>query len=222
MTLIQNSITNICLNKPLYVGFSVLDLSKLHMYRFHYENMRERYSNINLCFTDTDSLLYEVETHDLYSGMLNDAESYDFSDYEPTHHCFDGIHEKDVERIRMENKKALGKFKDELKGLTLKELIGLRPKCYSLLYLLANLTADEKQTAKGVKMAVKKAFLRHIMYKETLENLSSVLVAQNSIKSNAHQIGSYHQNKIGLSDICDNGIDTRAFGVLSYHETWAD
>ena len=105
-----------------------------------------------------------------------------------------------------------------MKGLTLKELIGLRPKCYSLLYLLTNLTEDEKQTAKGVKKAVKKAFLRHIIYKETLDNLSSFIVSQNSIKSKGHQIGSYHQKKTALTAfdtkrwICDNGIDTRAYG----------
>ena len=218
MTLIQNSITNICLNKPLYIGFSVLDLSKLHMYRFHYENMRPRYSNINLCFTDTDSFLYEVETEDVYRDMLDDAENYDFSDYESTHHCFEGMTDKEVEQIREKNKKALGKFKDELKGLPLREIIGLRPKCYSLLYLSNNLTEKQKHTAKGVKEAVKKAFLRHVLYKDTLEDLSSVIVAQNAIKSEAHQVGTYHQNKVALTAfdtkrwICDNGIDTRAFG----------
>ena len=77
---------------------------------------------------------------------------------------------------------------------------------------------DEKQTAKGVKKSVKKAFLRHIIYKETLDNLSSFIVSQNSIKSKGHQIGSYHQKKIALTAfdtkrwICDNGIDTRAYG----------
>ena len=166
LTVIQNSITNICLNKPLYVAFSVLDLSKLHMYKFHYENMRQRYSNINLCFTDTDSLLYEVETDDIFDDMIDDSDNYDLSDYEPSHHCFKGMSEKDVMRFQQQNKKAIGKFKDELKGLTLKELIGLRPKCYSLLYLLSNLTEDEKQTAKGVKKTVKRLFLSTLYIKK--------------------------------------------------------
>ena len=118
----------------------------------------------------------------------------------------------------MQNKKALGKFKDEMKGLVLKEVIGLRPKCYSLLYILANLTEAEKQTAKGVRKAIKKAFLRHAMYKHTLTELASVTVDQNVIKSKGQQIGSYHQKKTALTAfdtkrwICDNGIETRAYG----------
>ena len=180
--------------------------------------MLQRYSKINLCFTDTDSLLYEVETRDVFSDMVSDAENYDFSDYSSAHHCFNDMAESEVHLIQNQNKKAIGKFKDELKGLTLKEFLGLRPKCYSLLYLLANLTEQERQTAKAVKKAVKNAFLRHKLYKETLENLSSVTVSQNVIKSKRHQIGSYHQNKIALTAfdnkrwICNNGINTKAFG----------
>ena len=125
----------------------------------------------------------------------------------------------DIEQIKRMKKKALGKFKDELKGLTLKEFIGLRPKCYSLLYQLANLTEEEeKQIAKSVKKSVKKASLRHASYKDTLENLTTYFVKQNTIKSKAHQIGSYHQTKVALTAfdkkrwICDNGVDTKAFG----------
>ena len=85
----------------------------------------------------------------------------------------------------------------------------------------SDLTEEEKQTAKGVKKAVKKAFLRHVMYKETLDNLSSFVVTQNVIKSKAHTIGTYHQNKTALTAfdtkrwICDNGVETRAFGHVN-------
>ena len=113
---------NLELNKPLYVGFSVLELSKLHMYNFHYGNMLKKYSKINLCFTDTDSLLYEVYTNDIYHDMLQSKDDYDFSEYPSDHPNYD-----------TKNKKIIGKFKDELHGMTLEEFIGLRPKCYSLL-----------------------------------------------------------------------------------------
>ena len=52
------------LNKPVYVGFSILELSKLLMYEFHYKYIKSKYS-ANLLFTDTDSLVYEIET-DIY------------------------------------------------------------------------------------------------------------------------------------------------------------
>ena len=204
LVLMQTAVTNLELNKPLYVGFSVLELSKLHMYNFHYKKMLPQYPNLlKLCFTGTDSLLYEIETSDIYGDMLDNKSDYDFSDYPCDHPNFS-----------IENKKVLGKFKDELASLPLYEFIGLRPKCYSLLYD----KDKEKQTAKGTKSAVKKAYLRHHHYRDVLDNLSTVRVKQNVIKSKEHQIGTYHQNKAALTAfdtkrwICDNGIHTLAYG----------
>ena len=89
----------------------------------------------------------------------------------------------------------IGKFKDELNGMTLEEFIALRPKCYSLLYLgevknnkVIHTHIAEKRTAKGTKEGVKKAHLRHHHYKDTLKNLSTIKVKQNGIKSKAHKI----------------------------------
>ena len=204
LVIIQNAVTNLELNKPLYIGFSVLELSKLHMYRFHYENMIPRYPNqLNLCFTDTDSLLYEIETPDIYYDMFNSKSDYDFSDYPHDHPIFS-----------TKNKKEIGKFKDELNGLHLAEFIGLRAKCYSLLYD----QNKEKQTAKGTKSAVKKALLRHHHYFDVLTNLSTVKVTQNVIKSRKHDVGSYHQTKTSLTAfdtkrwICNDGVNTLAYG----------
>ena len=67
------------------MGFSVLDLSKLLMYQFHYEHMLKSYQKIDMCFTDTDSLLYETETQTVYDDMLRDQDLHDVSDY-PTDH----------------------------------------------------------------------------------------------------------------------------------------
>ena len=96
LVIIQTTIEPLELNKPIYVGFSVLDLSKLLMYRFHYEKMYSRYDDIKLCFTDTDSLLYEItyplttlgEDRDkqcIYLDMAEQANDYDFSEYPSDH-----------------------------------------------------------------------------------------------------------------------------------------
>ena len=70
------------LNRPVYVGMVILDLSKLLMYDFHYNNMLKNYDrkNIKLMFTDTDSLFYEIKTDDVYEALLKDKELFDNSD----------------------------------------------------------------------------------------------------------------------------------------------
>lgn len=66
------------LNKPVYIGQTILDLSKLVMYDFHYNFMRKMYGeNINLLFTDTDSLMYEIETSNLDGDIARNKDFFD-------------------------------------------------------------------------------------------------------------------------------------------------
>ena len=173
-----------------------------------------QYQRINLCFTDTDSLLYEVFTNDIYADMYENKEEYDFSEYPFIHPNYDKT-----------NKKVIGKFKDELNGLPLEEFVGLRAKCYSLRYygkvennIVEHENASEMQKAKGTKECVKKAHLRHAHYKECVKNHKTYSLKQNVIRSKGHNIGTYNQTKIALSAydtkrwICENGIDTLAYG----------
>ena len=221
LVVVQTAITNLKLCKPIYIGFSVLDLSKLLMYTYHYDKMLTKYNDIQLCFTDTDSLLYEIKTDDLYTDMLQDHEQFDFSGYSKDHPIFNGLDESKIEDMKKKNKKVVGKFKDELDGEVLEEFLGLRPKCYSILF-----GCHEKQTAKGTKESVKKACLRHTHYKETHTNLSTISIKQNVIKSKSHTIATYHQTKISLTAfdtkrwICDDNIKTYAYGHFKTREEY--
>lgn len=110
------------LNKPIYVGMAILDLSKLHMYNFYYEVLKPKYGdNIKLAYTDTDSFVIHTKTEDIYSDFKTISHNMDFSDY-PT----------DNPLHNLTNKKRLGCFKDEVNGKIISEFIGLKPKMYAM------------------------------------------------------------------------------------------
>ena len=69
------------LNKPIYVGFCILELSKLLMYQFHYDYVLKTFDNVKLLFTDTDSLPYEIKNGNVYEQCFKDKELFDFSGY---------------------------------------------------------------------------------------------------------------------------------------------
>ncbi len=70
------------LNKQIYAGFTILELSKHHMYDFHYNVMKPRYNeNIELMMTDTDSLVIYVKTEDFYRDEYDMREYFDMSEY---------------------------------------------------------------------------------------------------------------------------------------------
>ena len=89
LTVIQCKVLTLTLNRPTYLGFTMLELSKLHMYDFHYNHMKVKYPRANqlrLLFTDTDSLAYAVQTDDIYKDMATDAaDRCDFSEYPLDH-----------------------------------------------------------------------------------------------------------------------------------------
>jgi hypothetical protein len=110
--------TKLYLNRPIYVGFTILDLSKVLMYQFHHEYMKQKYgANAKLLFTDTDSLCYEVKTPNIYQDILEDPELFDTSEYAQDH---------PIHSVR--SKKVIGKMKDETHGILIQELVGWRAK----------------------------------------------------------------------------------------------
>ena len=133
------------LNRPIYVGMSILDLSKILMYDFYY-NLKKQYGdNISLLYTDTDSLLMEIQTNDFYQDMAQQIDLYDTSDFPKDHH----LH-------TTKNKKVLGKMKDECAGEPIIECVCLRPKMYSVIKKDGNI-----KKAKGVKKYVVKNQIAH-------------------------------------------------------------
>ena len=110
------------LNKPIYVGFCILELSKLLMYQFHYDYILKTFDNVKLLVTDTDSLVYEIRGGNVYEQCFKDKELFAFSGYSK-----DSIYYCDS------NKKKLGKMKYEFNGSKIDEFVGLKSKMYSLI-----------------------------------------------------------------------------------------
>ena len=192
------------LNRPAYVGMCILDLSKTLMYDFHYNYIKKKYGDkAKLLFTDTDSLTYEIEAKDVYRDFWKNKEMFDNSDYDKESKFFFG-----------ENKKVIGKMKDEAAGIPITEFVGLRSKMYS--YIKDNQQGGK--TAKGIKKNIIKNNITHENYRDTLFNTKQMHHKMKTIRSENHQLGSYEINKVSLSCFDDkryiheDGITSYAYG----------
>ena len=198
--------TKLLLNKPSYVGMCILELSKTLMYDFHYNYIKKKYPDAKLLFTDTDSLCYHIRTEDIYSDFFGDRELFDNSDYP-----------SDSKFYFAENKKVIGKFKDETAGVPIREFIGLKSKVYSI--SLDNEKNSKK--AKGVKKNVIRKDISHGDYLDVLNQSKVMHHKMKTIRSDCHQISSYEINKISLSPFDDkryilsDGISSYAYGHLN-------
>ena len=199
---VQMKKVRLVLDKPSYVGFCILDMSKTLMYDFHYNYIRKKYPEAKLLFTDTDSLFYHIKAEDLYSDLYKDKDLFDNSDYPKSSKFF-----------FVENKKVIGKFKDETAGDAIIEFVGLKSKMYS--YKTEN---KENKTAKGVKKNVIKSELSLSDFLYTLQKCNTMRHKMRTIRSEYHQISSYQINKVSLSPfddkryILDDGISSYAYG----------
>ena len=199
--------TSLTMNKPVYLGMCILDLSKTLMYDFHYNYIKTKYGDrAKLLFTDTDSFLYEIQTEDFYKDISGDVkDKFNTSNYPENHPSGipTGI-----------NNKVLGMFKDEEAGDNMKEFIGLRAKLYS--YKMEEGT--EKKRCKGIKKAVVAKSIRHENYKTCLQTGKEQYRTQNILRSYEHDIYLEEINKIALSAADDkryllkDSFDTLAWG----------
>ncbi|XP_051155221.1 uncharacterized protein LOC127277868 [Leptopilina boulardi] len=196
----------VLMNKPLYVGLTVLDVSKTLIYNFHYDYMLKKYDgkNLKLLYTDTDSLIYEIKCSNIYRDMKEDIHKFDTSDY-PVNNVYN---------IPQANKKILGLMKDECSGKIVTEFVGLRSKMYSVRVE----DQDFIKKAKGVKSAVVKKTITFDDYTYCLRNVKMQSRTQYCIRSKLHNVQTLKQTKVALSPyddkrfLLDNSSDTLAWG----------
>ena len=118
---VERAKVELTLNRPIYMGFSILDLLKMLMHDFFYNYIKQKYPNSTLLFTDTDSLTYQIQTVNVCEDFYADKQLFNFSWYGKKSPFYND-----------ENKKVMGKMKDELNGEIIEEFSGLRAKIYSL------------------------------------------------------------------------------------------
>ena len=204
---VHMNIEKLYLNRPIYVGFSILDMSKTLMYDFHYNHIKKMYgSSATLLFTDTDSLAYVIQTNDIYEDMMHSVDLYDTSDY-PNH----------SQLFSLKNKKIIGKMKDETYGNPIHAFVGLKSKMYAFIYEQNGKEVQAKR-AKGVKKSVVQNQIKYEQYLECIEERKVLICNMKQIRSYDHQLYNISMNKLGLSPyddkryILNDGISTLPYG----------
>ena len=137
------------MDKPIYLGFTVLELSKLHMYETYYDILQPYFGqeNLRLVYLDTDSFVLSLNTQDIVNDLTNLEDIFDFSNLDKNHELFSN-----------KNKKILGKFKIETpKNIWIDEVVCLRSKMYAF-----NCGNDCKNKIKGIS----KSYSKNIKFEE--------------------------------------------------------
>ena len=135
------------MDKAIYVGFAILELSKLHMYETYYDTLQPYFAheNLQLHYIDTDGMILSMKTKDIIKDLKNSEEIFNFSNLDENHELFS-------ER----NKKVIGKFKRETpKNIWIDEFVCLRSKAYS--FRIKNNDENENKI-KGISKSQSKHF----------------------------------------------------------------
>ena len=189
--------TEVKMNKPVYLGQAILDISKTLMYEFWYDYIKPKYGDkARLCYMDTDSFIMYIKTEDFYKDINNgvykwfDISNYDKNDNRP------------LEIVK--NKKVIGKLKDELGSKIMTEFCALRAKAYA--YKLDDDTDMKK--AKGTKKCIVKREITFKNYADALFNDEVIIKSQQRFRSDHHKVYTEEVNKIALSSNDDKRIQT--------------
>jgi hypothetical protein len=205
--------TQVKLNKPIYLGFCILELSKLLMYETYYEVFEPKFkdttasptdskSGINILYGDTDSFIFNIYTEDIYKDLEDLKDTMDFSEYPTDHPLYSTV-----------NKKVVGKMKDELLGDVMIEWVALRSKCYAYKTLSGKETTKDKGVQKSSVPKLEK-------YKECLFESKLFYATNTNMRNQNHEIYVQEVNKLALNPyddkryICGDGITTLPLGYL--------
>ena len=197
------------LNNPVFCGAAILDLSKCIMFGFHYGYAKKKWEKLKVLYTDTDSLIYEIETEDIFADTAEDVEKwFDTSGYAKDHPA------AGIGFPVGKNKNVPGVFKDECGGSMIAEFAELKAKSYSVLMDEGSVT----KRCKGVKKNVIKKEIMHEDFKTTLFSGGKMIRNQNLIRSRGHNIFTERMKKIALSAdddkrvVLEDGVSTFALG----------
>ncbi len=191
--------TTVKLCKPIYLGFCILELSKLLMYETFYNVFLPKWGdNLEFLYMDTDSMVLNVRTEDVYEDLRALSFYMDFSEYPVDHPLYD-----------ITNKKVVGKFKDELGGKVMEEWCAFRSKCYA--FSISN--AGTKEKLKGVKSYAVPKFeeFKQCLFDNTLNHVEASFTL---LRSKKHQINVVEVTKTALTKFDDkrfihaDGIET--------------
>ena len=168
LSIIEMKKVKVKMKKSIYLGLSILEISKILMYEFWYDYVKKKYGDmVKLCYMDTDSLIMNIKTNDFCKDIAQDNEErFDTSNY-------------DVDRTlpKGKNKKVIGLMKDKLGGGIITEFVALRPKTYS--YMTDEFI--EMKKAKGTKKCVIKKMLKFEDYKKCLFDNERMLKSQKKV-----------------------------------------
>ena len=185
------------MNKQIYLGQAILDISKILMYEFWYDYIKPKYGDkARLCYMDTDSFVIYIKTKDFYKDIAGDVERwFDTSNYD----------EKDERPLPTgKNKKLICLFKDKLGGEIIIEFCALRAKGYA--YRLDDDT--EKKKAKGTKKCIVKREITFKNYIDSFFNDDVIVKLQQRFRSDHHRVYTEEVNKIALSSNDDKRLQT--------------
>lgn len=195
--------TRVFLNKPTFIGAAILDISKICLYRYHYETMPSMFQNYSLLYCDTDSLMYNIFHDNVYTVMKDNIQYFDTSNYDVNNPF----------GLDLVNARKLGLMKDEHSSDPIHEVVCLRSKMYAV-----HLGNDKEiQKCKGVKTAFLKKQIHFEDYKNCLfGTVTNTYCDQTYIRSVHHNVYTFVQRKLSL-----NAFDDKRFIFPNVHETLA-
>ena len=186
------------MNKLLYLGMSLLDISKTLMDEFWYDYIIPKYqNNAKLCYMDTDTFIIHIKTKDFFKDIADDVEKrIDASNYKVKYNSID----RPLPKVK--NKKVIGLTKDELGGNIIIEFVAK-----TCSYLTDDDTVHKKTGKKGGnKKCVIKQILKFNDYKKCLFDKKPILQLQQRFKSEAHNLYTEEINKTALNSNGDKRL----------------